>query len=61
MSFPLIKFQSASANFAHGVFDFTSDMTSDITVAFTSTAPLVTYNNISQISQIDYSNLSVFF
>ena len=58
MAVPLIKFQSASENFAKGVYNFTSDATSTITVALTNTEPLVTYSDISQISQINYSGLS---
>ena len=54
----ITEFNSFSADLAYGGFDFTSDATSAITVALSNVFPLVTYSDISQISQIDYTGLS---
>ncbi len=54
------KFQPFVENLAQGVFDFTSDATSTITVALSAPAstPVNTDNDISDITQIAYTNLS---
>ena len=53
-----VKFQPFVENLAKGKFNFTSDATCTITVALSATEPTATWNQLSQVSQVSYANLS---
>jgi len=53
-----VKFEPFVENLAKGKFDFTSNDTCTITVALSATEPTATWGQLSQLSQVSYTNLS---